>query len=54
VNQRATDIMAELEKSSGQAIDVNPQAVQQIALFPGDEPSLDELGKLDMNSLSPN
>jgi DNA mismatch repair protein MutS len=53
VIQRATEIMGELEKSSGQAIRINPQAAQQVALFPETNPLLDELGKLDMNALSP-
>jgi DNA mismatch repair protein MutS len=53
VIQRATDIMAELEKSSGQAIHINPQAIQQIALFPETNPLLEELKKLDVNSFSP-
>jgi DNA mismatch repair protein MutS len=53
VIQRATEIMQELEKSSGQAIRINPQAAQQVALFPETNPLIDELSKLDMNSLSP-
>ena len=53
VIQRAAEIMSELEKSSGQAIRINPQAAQQVALFPETNPLIDELGKLDMNSLSP-
>jgi DNA mismatch repair protein MutS len=50
---RATDIMAELEKSSGQAVHINPHAVQQIALFPETNPLLEELKQLDVNSFSP-
>ncbi len=53
VIQRATEIMAELEKSSGQAVRINPQAAQQAALFPETSPLLDELKALDVNSLSP-
>jgi DNA mismatch repair protein MutS len=53
VIQRATEIMAELEKSSGQAIHINPHAAQQVALFPETNPLLDELKGLDVNSLSP-
>ncbi len=53
VIHRATEIMAELEKSSGQAIRINPQAAQQAALFPETNPLLDELDDLDVNSLSP-
>ena len=53
VIQRATEIMRDLEKSSGQAVRINPHAAQQVALFPETNPLLDELGDLDMNSLSP-
>jgi len=53
VIQRATEIMAELEKSSGQAVRINPHAAQQVALFPETNPLLDELNGLDVNSLSP-
>jgi len=50
---RAGEIMAELEKTTGRAVKINPHAVQQIALFPETNPLLDELKKLDINSLSP-
>ena len=53
VIQRATEIMTALEKSSGQAIRINPQAAQQAALFPETNPLLDELRSLDVNSLAP-
>jgi DNA mismatch repair protein MutS len=53
VIQRATDIMVELEKSSGRAVHINPIAPSQVALFPETNPLLDELGKLDISSLSP-
>jgi DNA mismatch repair protein MutS len=53
VIQRAREIMAELEKSSGQAVRINPHAAQQVALFPDTSPLLDELRLLDMNSLAP-
>jgi DNA mismatch repair protein MutS len=53
VIQRATEIMVELEKSSGQAIRINPHAAQQVALFPETNPLLDELKGLDVNCLSP-
>jgi DNA mismatch repair protein MutS len=45
--------MAALEKSSGSAVKIDPQAAQQVALFPETNPLLDELEKLDINSLSP-
>ena len=53
VVQRANEIMSELEKTSGQAVRINPHAAQQVALFPETNPLLDELGGLDMNVLSP-
>jgi DNA mismatch repair protein MutS len=53
VVQRANEIMAELEKTSGRAVKIDPHAAQQAALFPETSPLLDELGELDVNSLSP-
>jgi DNA mismatch repair protein MutS len=53
VIQRADEIMAELEKSSGTAVKINPQAAQQIALFPETNPLLNELKQIDVNALSP-
>ncbi|MBI3738061.1 MAG: DNA mismatch repair protein MutS [Chloroflexi bacterium] len=53
VIQRANEIMKELEKTSGQAVNINPHAAQQAALFPETSPLLDELNEVDMNSLSP-
>jgi DNA mismatch repair protein MutS len=53
VIQRASEIMAELEKSSGHAIRINPHSAQQVALFPETNPLLDELKHIDVNSLSP-
>jgi DNA mismatch repair protein MutS len=50
---RATEIMAELEKSSGQVIRINSHVAQQAALFPETNPLLDDLSGLDVNSLSP-
>jgi DNA mismatch repair protein MutS len=50
---RANEIMAELEKTSGRAVKINPNSAQQAALFPETSPLLDELKKLDVNSLSP-
>jgi len=50
---RANEIMAELERSSGRAVKIDPHAAQQIALFPETNPLLDELKELDVNSLSP-
>lgn len=53
VIQRANEIMAELEKSSGRAMRINPHAAQQAALFPETSPLLDELRQIDINSMSP-
>jgi DNA mismatch repair protein MutS len=53
VIQRAGEIMAELEKTSGRAVKINPQAAQQAALFPESSPLLSELKEIDVNSLSP-
>jgi DNA mismatch repair protein MutS len=53
VVQRANEIMSELEKTSGKAVRINPNAAQQAALFPETNPLLDELGGLDINALSP-
>ncbi len=53
VVQRANEIMRQLEASSGKAVKINPHAAQQLALFPETNPLLDELKKLDVNSLSP-
>ena len=53
VIQRASEIMAELEKTSGRAVKIDPHAAQQAMLFPESSPLLDELKELDINSLSP-
>jgi len=53
VIQRAGEIMAELEKTSGRAVKINPVAAQQVALFPETNPLLDELKGVDVNALSP-
>ncbi len=50
---RANEIMAELEKTTGRAVKIDPHAAQQAMLFPETSPLLDELGVLDINSLSP-
>ncbi len=53
VIQRASEILQQLEASSGKAVKINPMAAQQIRLFPETNPLLDELTGLDVNSLSP-
>lgn len=53
VIQRANEIMAELEKTSGRAVKIDPHAAQQAMLFPEASPILEELRELDVNSISP-
>ncbi len=53
VIQRANEIMLELEKTSGRAVNITAHVAQQAALFPETSPLLDELGTMDVNSLSP-
>jgi DNA mismatch repair protein MutS len=53
VIQRANEIMAELEKTSGRAVKIDPHAAQQAMLFPESSPLLNDLKELDVNSLSP-
>jgi DNA mismatch repair protein MutS len=53
VVQRADEILRQLEASSGKAVRLNPQSPRQLALFPETNPLLDELKKLDINTLSP-
>jgi DNA mismatch repair protein MutS len=53
VVQRASEILRALEASSGKAVKINPQAAQQLALFPETNPLLDELKEIDVNGLSP-
>ena len=53
VIQRASEILIQLEASSGKAVHIDPQAAQQMALFPETNPLLAELKELDINTLSP-
>ncbi len=53
VVQRANEIMGELERSSGRAVQINPHAAQQAALFPETSPLLDELKAVDESAMSP-
>jgi DNA mismatch repair protein MutS len=50
---RANEIMMELERSAARGVRINPQAAQQVALFPETNPLLDELKNIDVNALSP-
>ncbi len=51
VIQRATEILTQLEASSGKAVKINPHAAQQMALFPETNPLIDELKGLDVNAI---
>ena len=51
--QRASEIIKNLESSSGEASQIEPQNSTQMALFPETNPLLDDLSTLDLNGLSP-
>ena len=53
VVQRAGEILKQLEASSGRAVKIDPHVPQQLNLFPETNPILDELKKIDPNTLSP-
>jgi DNA mismatch repair protein MutS len=53
VFQRASDIMSQLEASSGKAVRIDPRLPKQLALFPDTNPLLEELKGLELNELSP-
>jgi DNA mismatch repair protein MutS len=53
VVQRASEILKELEASSGKAVKINPQAPKQLALFPETNPLLNELKNIDLNAITP-
>jgi DNA mismatch repair protein MutS len=53
VVQRASEILRQLESSSGKAVRINPVAARQLALFPKTNPLLEELKALDINTLAP-
>ncbi len=53
VIQRADEILKQLEATSGKTVQIDPHVPQQLNLFPETNPLLDELEKLDLNTLSP-
>ena len=53
VIQRASEILEQLESSSGKAINIDTTAPQQMMLFPENNPFAEELKTLDINTLSP-
>ncbi len=50
---RAQEIMEQLEASGGRAVHLDSVQSQQMALFPETNPLLDEIRRLDLNSLTP-
>jgi len=50
---RAEEILKQLEASSGRAVKIDPHIPKQLNLFPETNPLLDELKKLDTNTISP-
>jgi DNA mismatch repair protein MutS len=50
---RASEILHQLEASSGKAVRINPNLPAQLTLFPETNPLLEELKELDINALSP-
>jgi DNA mismatch repair protein MutS len=53
VIHRAEEILQKLEASSGRAVKIDPHVPKQLNLFPETNPLLDELLKLDTNTISP-
>jgi len=53
VTQRASEILIQLEASSGNAVKLEQHTPQQLALFPTTNPLLEELKAIDINALSP-
>ncbi|MCD4751753.1 MAG: DNA mismatch repair protein MutS [Anaerolineaceae bacterium] len=53
VIQRASEILEQLESSSGKAINIDTTAPQQMMLFPENNPFVEELKNMDINTLSP-
>lgn len=50
---RAQEIMAQLQATSGRAVHLDEAPAQQMALFPETSPLLDELRALDVNTTTP-
>jgi DNA mismatch repair protein MutS len=50
---RAEEILQQLEASSGHAVKIDPNIPKQLNLFPETNPLIDELKKLDTNTISP-
>ena len=53
VIQRASEILEQLEESSGSVVKIESNAPQQLMLFPETNPLLEQLKEMDINTLSP-
>ncbi len=53
VVQRASEILKQLESSSGKAVKIKTNLPQQLAFFPETNPLLEDLRSLDLNTLAP-
>ena len=53
VISRASEILTQLEATSGSTVKVEPTHSQQLTLFPETNPLLEELKKIDLNTLPP-
>jgi len=53
VISRASEILTQLEATSGSTVKVEPTHTQQLTLFPETNPLLDELKTIDLNTLPP-
>jgi len=53
VISRASEILHQLEATSGSTIKVDAQPSQQLTLFPETNPLLQELKAIDLNTLPP-
>ncbi len=53
VISRASEILQQLEQTSGSAVKIDASPIQQMTLFPETNPLLSDLEKIDLNTLSP-
>jgi DNA mismatch repair protein MutS len=53
VISRASEILKQLQQSSGSAVKIESQPTTQMALFPETNPLLDELKEIDLNTIPP-
>ncbi|GAB4452744.1 MAG: DNA mismatch repair protein MutS [Anaerolineae bacterium] len=53
VTERAKDLLAELERTTGRAVHTGHEQAAQLALFPETSPLVEELARLDIATMSP-